>query len=642
MPGYREVPNISPPKSLNAEWKDFRKGLNLLLRPTELGNDEMAQADNIMLAGSGVPTGRWGSVNYFSANATGIVRGFGTFVDTASGINELLALTDQGYLIKQDTPTTAITGQSWPSGSSIEAEQLGGKTYIFSENVPMTVYDGVDLSVYATLSAPTGLAATNFSGVTGSYNYSWKVTTVSDTGETNPSTNVALNQLPQDLSDTEIHVFWTLATGTNVQGYQVYRGLPGDETLLAAVGPSVSKYVDRGEAPSEIVEPPLSNNTGGVESKYVAKFKDRLLAVDAKDPNKLLISGRYPNHDKFSWYYGGGYVYIDPDSGDDITGITVQPGTDRIVVYKNYSHYAVELSSVQIGNFLVLDPVYQPISTSVGASAHRTIQTVENDTFYFGRSGIYVTGYEPNFLNIIRTNEISARIRPYLSQLSEQDYRTANALYVDNKYLLSFPRRKEVVVYDRERGAFAGIWKLPWGIASMINYIDGDGNERWVQGSYNNNSVYYFNESAKTDNGSAINKTLRTNKEIFKDWSLFKTINLFSTLFRRVNGTVTVNLLVENRDGSTSVAKSFDLISSSTLGNIGWGINTWGEATWGESAGTVVVGSEETSTYSHLFKTARLIQVEVLTTQAGSNFELLGLNIIATPESGEFQSALRK
>ena len=50
-------PQYKPRPSANEEWKTYRKGLNLLLRPTELGNDELAVADNIMLTGSGVPTG---------------------------------------------------------------------------------------------------------------------------------------------------------------------------------------------------------------------------------------------------------------------------------------------------------------------------------------------------------------------------------------------------------------------------------------------------------------------------------------------------------------------------------------------------------------------------------------------------------
>ena len=46
------VPPYKKRKDLEAEWDTFRKGLNLLLRPTELGRDEYTQGDNIMLIGS--------------------------------------------------------------------------------------------------------------------------------------------------------------------------------------------------------------------------------------------------------------------------------------------------------------------------------------------------------------------------------------------------------------------------------------------------------------------------------------------------------------------------------------------------------------------------------------------------------------
>ena len=45
------VPPFKKQRELSAEWETFRKGLNLLLRPTELGRDEYAQGDNIMLIG---------------------------------------------------------------------------------------------------------------------------------------------------------------------------------------------------------------------------------------------------------------------------------------------------------------------------------------------------------------------------------------------------------------------------------------------------------------------------------------------------------------------------------------------------------------------------------------------------------------
>jgi len=629
MPIY----NVNPPpfkkrKDINADWNTFRKGLNLLLRPTELGHDELAQADNIMLIGSGVPTGRWGTSTYFTVNATGAINGFGTYNNTASLTNELIALSDEGFLAKKNgTGSTVLTGQSYPSGSIVRAEQLGGKTYFVSKNVPLTAYNGINLAVFATISAPTGLTATNFSGGSGTFTWSWKVTTLgANGGETTPSTNILLPGLPQDLSKTQVNVRWSAPSAATLAGYQIYRGLPGDETFIAAVGASTTVYIDIGDPQSDTIFPPLANTTGGVKSQFITKFNDRLLMVDQSDPTKLLISGRYPNQARFNWADGGGSIYIDPDSGQDITGIAVQPGSDKIIVFKEFSSYAVTLSTVNIGNFVILDPQYQPVSIAVGCSNPDTIQTVENDVFYFGRKGMYVVGYEPNFLSIIRTNEVSARIRPYLALLNDDDYKTACTMYVDNKYLLSFPNRKEIMVYDRERGAFAGLWKLPFGITKMKKYVDGTGTEKWVVGT-TTNQVYTFEPSVNSDNGTTISKILRTNKDALGVWNQLKVIKLFYALLRNITGTATVNVLMEDRNGATSVIKTFSITGSDTGGKSGWGSTLWGSRMWGETKGSIVTGSDEFPRWSQLYKIGRLIQVEVTSTMPNSNFELLNLKV---------------
>lgn len=638
----QQVPTFKPRKDIEAEWNSWRKGLNLLLRPTELSREELATADNILLTGSGVPTGRWGSSLLFTAGATGTIRALGTYVNTSSNTNEIIALTDQGYLVKQNsTSSTVIAGVSYASGTTVRSEQLGGSTFFVSKDSPAVQYNGASVSLYATLSTPTGLSATNYSGASGTYSWSWRVTALNGVGETTASTAKILTNLPQNLSDTEIRLFWTGVSGA-VTGYQVYRGLSGDETFLGSVGPSTTQYIDRGEPASQTIEPPLANTTGGPKSAVIAKSKDRLLLVDSSDRTKLLISGRYPNHFKFNWTNGGGYVYIDPDSGQDITGIAVQPGADKIVVYKDFSHFAVELSTVTIGSFVVLDPQYVPISTSVGCSSPDTIATVENDTFYFGRKGLYVTGFEPNFLNLIRTNEVSARMRPYLALLNDDDYTTACAFYVDNKYILSFPRRKECIIYDRERGAFAGIWKLPFGISKMLKHTDITGTERWVIGSYNDNSVYYFNSAVNTDSGTAIQKTIRTNKEVFQRWSLLKIVKFFYALFRRVQGQVNVSLIAEMRDGSSTTIKSFTIEGAAVSGNTGWGVNLWGDEQWGLTDGEITIAGDEITRYTQLFKQIRLLQVEITTTEANANFELLGLRMTASSQGeGSLSSTSR-
>ena len=639
-----QPPQYKKRKDAEASWDTFRKGLNLLLRPTELGRDEYSQGDNIMLIGSGVPTGRWGTTTYFQANATGSIRGFATFNNNASGTNELIALTDEGFLAKKNgSSSTVITGQSYPSGTTVRAEQLGGKTYFVSDSVPLTEYNGNSLVVSATISPPSSIAATNISGVTGTAQWSWRVSALGvNGGETTAPVNVVLPNLPQDLTRTFIQVNWSMPSAATFSGFSIYRGLAGDETFLAAVGPSVTSYDDIGDPSSETILPHITNSTGGVQSKFITKYNDRLLFVDKNDPTKLLISGRYPNQTKVNWADGGGFIYIDPDSGQDITGIAVQPGTNKIIVFKNFSSYAVELTTVNIGNYVVLDPTYIPISTAIGCSNADTIATVENDIFYFGRKGMYVVGFEPNFLSIIRTNEISARMRPYLALLGDSDYTNCNAFYINNKYILSFPDRKECIVYDRERGGFAGVWKTPYGISHMKQYVDGSGTERWVVGSSEDNQIYTFEPSTNSDNGTTITKTLRLNKESFNEWSALKIIKFFYILLRNITGTVTVNLLLEDRTGTTSTVKTFDIEGSAIAGNTGWGTMLWGSAQWGDTDGSLVSGSDEFYRWSQLFKSGRLIQIEIVCNAAASNFELLNARMTAGIQSeGSLPSSAR-
>ncbi len=639
------LPTYKSSKPLNEEWKTFRKGLNLILRPTELGNDELAVAENILLTGSGVPTGRWGALAYFTAGTTGTIRGFGTYKNNTQTQNDLLALSDAGYLVKKNSSSsTVITGQSWPSGTMIHAEQLGGKTHIVSQDVVFTSYDGTNLSVFATISAPTGLYATNFSGATGPNEVSYSIVAIgANGGQSTPSAQYVLASLPNDLSRTQINLFWSAPSAATISGYEIYRGPQGDRTLLASVGPNTTRYVDLGDPASETIQEPLINTTGGVRSQFIKKYKDRLLVVDKSDPNKLMISGRFPFHTNFSWLNGGGYIYIDPDSGDNITGIEVQPIADRIVVYKEHSSFLVELKLTTVGNFTLLDPDYVPISTAVGCSSQDTIATVENDTFYFGRSGLYVTGYEPNFLNIIRTNEISAKIRPYLELLNDTDYTTANAFYIDHKYILSFPQRKEMMVYDRERGAWLGPWKLPFGVSHMKLYLDSSGTEKWVIGSYEDNQVYTFDTATNSDDGEIITKTLRTKKTYFGDFSTLNIVTFFYILFRNIIGTTTVNILVEDRDGATSAVKSFTITGSATAGSTGWGTDSWGTFEYGLSNNTeAVVTSEELTRWGSLFKEARNVQLEVASIEANSNFELLQAKISARKQGiGSLASSQR-
>lgn len=624
-PAYKKAKDVS------IEYDTWRSGFNSLLRPTELKPTEYVTGDNIMLKGSGVPTGRWGSQKFWLAYEGAGIRGFGLYA-TGGSLSELLAVSG-GYVSKANSASyTIINGQSFPTASTVRMEQLGGNTYLVSKDTPFSYYDGTDISVFATISAPTGAYATNFSGATGPNIQSYKIVALSNSGgSTNPSTNYVLNGLPYDLMTTQIHVFWTgvSAAASVLTGYEIYRGTPGDETFLANVGPSLTKYIDGGDPSSQIVAPPRANTTGGINSDIIAKVNDRLIVVDKNDPTKLMISGRFPFQGQFSWASGGGYVYVDPDSGEGITAVEAQAGSDKLIVWKNSSVWSVSLDTTTIGNYVILVPSYQPISTLVGACNPDTVQVVENDVFYFGRKGIYVVGYEPNFLNLIRTNEVSARVRPYLDGLSATDYAHACSMYVNNKYILSFPDRKEMLVYDRERGAFVGIWKLPFGVNRMQKYVDESGSERWVIGRDDTSQILTFEPSLNADDGTAIQKIFKTKKESMGAWSLLKMIKLIYMMFRNVTGQMTVNITLEDRNGTTSTVKTFTVDGAAITGSSGWGSDLWGNIQYGLTSGTIVTSLDEIPRWTQLYKSGRLLQFEVTTTSANSNFELLNIRITA-------------
>lgn len=642
------TPNFVPNKDVRIEYKDFSGGWNNIFKPTELKPNELAQADNAMLTGKGVPTGRWGSTNYFYAGS-GRVRLLSEYRDPTDSVVDLLAITDSGYLVKQSGASyTIITGASFASGYNAQAEQLGGNVYITSGIKPFVKYDGTNLLPYVGLSTPTGVSVSNVSGATGVASWGWRIAARSYVGETLASTTVSLASLPISLSDTSVYVKWGAVSAASgiLAGYSIYRGQPGSETLVTTVGPTVTSFTDYGDPASDTVFPQTSNTTDGYKAKYVLKFDDRLIlaGIDG-DPTLVVISGRYPYQDRFNWADGGGYIRINPDGGDSITGLGISGSQTQggetpssILVFFNNSVHQLVLKSITLGNYLVLNPQSQVLSPA-GCSSASSILSIENNTFYFGKDGLNTVGSEAAYLNQIRTREISARIRTYVENLPYDDRINASAGYMGKIYLLSFPSKKETVVYDWERACFMGPWITPWGITKWLRHLTLDGTEKKLAGT-DTGYVKEFNSAYGSDDGTPVKKIIRTRKEDFGDWAVLKVIKLLHVLFRNIKGSVNVNIRLEERSGQTVTQKSFNI--QGAIGTAGWGTDIWGSQQWGQSSGTVSLTGEELIRWAQLYKTARVMQIEVISTGANDNFEFLGIRASGQPlAEGSLSSSTR-
>ena len=644
------IPSFSPQRIFEANYAGFSGGLNTFYKPTEIRKDELVKADNCMLIGKGVVTSRWGSEKYFLAGA-GEVKYMDVYNNLDTSNRELLALTDAGYLVKKSNASyTIVTGASFASGAIGSFTQIGNYEYIATSSNNLSRYNGTSISTYTAISRPSLSGGVSLiSGATGTAVWSYEITAFSTTGETLPSQNVTIANASFDREKMQINVAWTQPStaSTAITGFGVYCGLPGEETLIATVGPQTRSIVDTG-LPQSSTFAPTTDTTGGVKAKYIKRFDDRLvLAGIDGDPTMVMISGKYPYQDRFNWQSGGGFVQVAPDSGDEITGIEVVATnavgaslSASILVFMKNSIHQIALSYVSVGNYSILSPTVQQISVA-GASNYKGIVNIQNNTFYFGSQGLQTVGPEANYFNILRTKEVSERIRPFIDSLTDVDNEQVTAGYMDYKYLFSFKDRKQTMVYDYQRGCFMGTWQTPFGISSWFEYIDDNGEYHYLAGC-DDGFVREFSNMYLTDCGTAITKQLVTKKETFDNWGVLKVIRQMYMLFRNVTGTVSVNVIIENRDGTTStIAKSFEV--AGTNGGTGWGTDLWGSHLWGQSNLAVQQAEpDDTIRWMNLYKTARTIQIEIIQSTVQSNFEFAEVKMSATfqPE-GSISSSLR-
>lgn len=630
-----------PQKPVEFVWDTFRGGLNTLLRENEVAKNEVVQAENILLKGKGIPTKRWGIALYNQAgNATGITRGIKGYY-TSLGTVELLSLTDDGYLtVKSGASYSTLTGASWASGNNAYMTQLNDSVYIVNGQRELVRYSLPTLVGFPTIGIPAITGASNISNATGATTKGYKVSAVSNVGETLGSTTFELKNQPINLGGSAggtIKLFITppsTASGI-LSGMNVYGRDSGNERFIGFLPGNSTIFSDDGSSvPSEFTYSPTADSTGGPKAKYIIRYQDRLVFAGLSgEPSKVLISGRVPNQEKFDLSFGGNYVEIEPDAGDDI--VQLVGFSDRIIILKERSIWQITLTSEQIGNFFITTPVLKLITQSHGCIASRSVVAVENDVFFLTRNGINTLGYESGFaFDTLRSNELSVKIRPFFKNLTIAQKQNAVAIYYDKKYIIAFPGLDKSMVFDRERLAWIGPWTLDANVYEV--FYDSDNNEHLLYGNDNSVNVDEYSENFTDDKGTAISTILRTRQEDFGDWSLFKTIRNIFTQFKNVTGSVNVDIRLEQRNGSIVTAKSATITPST--GNSGWGADVWGTQLWGSSnSAGGGADAQQVIRWFNLNKAARTMQLTFSTTGVIDNFELLGVRGDAKPIGSGFR-----
>lgn len=313
-------------------------------------------------------------------------------------------------------------------------------------------------------------------------------------------------------------------------------------------------------------------------------------------------------------------IDINKFDGDKITGLSTFQ--NALIIFKERSIYQLTLDSTSPPI-----PTVAPVTKTYGAVSHKSIDNVENDVFFLSRNGLYVLGNEPNYFNVIRTNELSARIHPTIETINPTNYTNVTALFNQYVYYMGIPsggvtNNNVTLTYDRRYQAFSKLTHIM--PESFCIFTDSTNTDGVYFTSANSANVYQFTTNYDA-NGSAISAQWTSKAFDLGNYNVYKRWVDCTILFRQLVGTVTINIYTDN--GTLAQTAS---ISSSVSGGLSTNILGGGDWLGGTvssaSGGTVSTSSTNIPYRIRLGIKSRNIKVQVSNNRLNETFVVLGVS----------------
>jgi len=367
----------------------------------------------------------------------------------------------------------------------------------------------------------------------------------------------------------------------------------------------------------------VRTQTNGIIAKYMIYYKNCLYGIgNATYTSRLYRSGADTKIGDFTYHATANplatSINISTDDGQEIN--TFFKHQDFLYVGKSKSTYRVSVSSDSVAtmSYSLTDP-------SKGSASHKATDSVENDIYIYNEYGVHSIGYEPNYLDQIRTKIVSLRIDEQLQTIDKSVISKTCAMYFDNVYYFSYrsggaTANDSMMAYDRQR---AGWWYYPLGATCFCEYRDATGSSYIYYGSSTAAKIYYFYGGVKSDNGLAVTSYWLSPKYTFEDYTQSKFFLGAVLYMGKIPGEFTVSVFV---DGTLVNTKSI------TIGqdiHSGIGVDMLGTEKIGVGGGgsTVIDVGGSGIVKLPVNKMGRDIQIKIEESSATKSWELNGLDI---------------
>lgn len=310
--------------------------------------------------------------------------------------------------------------------------------------------------------------------------------------------------------------------------YHIVSGVSGQENRI---------YISGVKEPSRFTRQNPPTDTSKIDLSNPAEVPGATVFTGDQSPNAIDVN-RY--------------------DGDKITGFGFFQ--DALVIFKENSIYQMSFNDSNI-------PVVQRVTDAYGCVAHGSICTVENDTYFLSRNGVFVLGNEPNYYASIRTNELSSRIKPTIQKISAALFERVRSIYWDNRYMLSVPTGTAgndlLIVYDKRFYAWS-LWRNI-NASALAVYIDNQNRRQLVFTDSTRPTLNQFTWGIYNDNGMAIDAWWTSRAFHGKKLDLEKFWKEMRPIFRQITGTVNIDFFDENGSFGKTIS-----INAAVVGGIGY------------------------------------------------------------------------
>lgn len=618
----------------------FKGGVNKLLSESRIGMNEAKEAINLVQTEDGLWKTRPGTA-YYGADFGATIDGAAEYMKSDM-TTEIITIADgKAWKSTDGGSKTEVTGATFTAGLQCYFMQIAGFLYIANGTDPLAKYNGTSLSTYTTVSTPgTASGVCSSALASGSYRMYAEVTAINSVGETVGSTEASVTmKRPRDQWTASDSIVWTWgasASGT-VSAYQVYISeTAGNESLVATS--TATTWTDDGtQTINPYITPPLSNTTTAPKFKSMCMSGNRMWATnDSTNAYTVYFSGSGLDIGTFSDFFGGGWINL--EKGGRETPVSVKHyqsggGDGRATVFCKTPEgqgavWQLTIATATVGDTSFSIPSATKVVGSNGSDSILGTVATNNDIMFPNKRGWNSLGPEKNYYGVLRTNELSSRIRPYWRSLPGTAFSGICAYFKDAKIYISVPtsgtENNRTIIYDLERTNWTVDWSI--GAKQFLEYTDSSGISHLLYIPYTGNKMIEINDNIQGDLGAAFTVSYYSGRwpvaKYFKD---FTKVNKVHIKLNAPSGSIEFEVLGTEKGKSfrSLIAKTMDFGSSSS--NTGLGFDPLGSVQLGDTNGLPSFFADSSvQKYVKVRKKLRDIQFRLSTTNYDAAFTLLG------------------